>query len=165
MSRSYDLLIDAALGSLQAHIPTVGEDEFARGQLFSVMFALNHLKLAGDWKPEPLLQQVRIQDAAFAELSRKADHPGRPAIPLTPRHPETSVAAEALEALRDEGDRCIGQLLMWLADDHGQEPIENADTLRRLLRSAVADQLKIELSLVPKSMLSSIASGEKGSDD
>lgn len=163
MSQSYDRLIDAALESLRAHILPTVNDDFARGQLFSVMFALNYMKLAGDWKREPLLQQIRVQDTLFEELSRRAKRSDWPEIPHAARNVENTI--EALETSRDEGDRYIGRLLMWLTDNRDHKKIEDADAIEGLLRTAIRDQLKIELNLVPASMLSSIASGDKSSEN
>lgn len=162
MSKSHDRLIDAAIDSLQAYILPTVNDDFARGQLFSVIFALNYLKLSGDWKLQPLLQQIQIQDAAFAKLLKLERHPDWPPIPTTPRYPENVGSAEALEILRDEGDRLIGQMLMCLMNYQDHQCVDEEVTQERILRSAVREQLKVELNLVPTSMLSSITAGNNG---
>ncbi len=85
MSRSFDRVVDGVIDALRAHVLPNSADDFVRGQVFSIIFALNGLKLAADWKAGPLLEQVRLQDAAFAEVGRLADRMEHPHIPATPR--------------------------------------------------------------------------------
>ena len=159
MSKSYELLIDAAVEALRSHVLPSATDDFARGQLFSVIFALNFLKSAGDWRHGPLLAQVRIQDTAFDAVAGLACDPDKLALPAVPRFPDDANDAESIEVLRDEGDRLIGAMLAKLVD--GAASIRHARDIETILRHAVRDQLKIEMELVPKSMLNSIATGEE----
>ena len=114
MSKSFGLLVDGMIDALRSHVLPKSGDDFARGQVFSTIFALNGLKLAADWKAGPLLDQVRVQDAAFAEVRRLAGSMVHPDIPVTPRFESEVVDPLQLEALRDEGDRQLGELLFWV---------------------------------------------------
>src|SRR6202011_1882020 len=105
MTKSFELAVDGVIDALRAHVLPKSDDEFVRGQIFSIIFALNGLKLAADWKAGPLLEQVRLQDAAFAEVRRLADKLEHPHIPATPRAGTEAAGPAPLEALRDEGDR------------------------------------------------------------
>jgi hypothetical protein len=69
---------------------------------------------------------------------------------------------ERLEALRDEGDRRLGELLLWAASASTQaaQPIA-ANEIERTLRSFIRDQLKVEIGMTPKSMLHQIATGDE----
>jgi hypothetical protein len=163
MTKSFDLVVDGVIDALRAHVLPNSNDDFVRGQVFSIIFALNGLKLAADWKAGPLLQQVRLQDAAFSEVRRLSAGMDHPPIPATPRA-ETGLAdPERLEALRDEGDRRLGELLLWAASASTQataQPIA-ANEIERTLRSFIRDQLKVEIGMTPKSMLHQIATGEE----
>jgi hypothetical protein len=164
MSTSFERLIDGMVDALQAHVLPGSHEDFARGQIFSVIFALNSLKLAADWKPAPLLEQVRLQDTAFTAVKRLAGGMKHPPLPMMPRLTEGVVDVATVEAMRDEGDRMLGELLLWVtgADARAANPSaasEIALTLRRL----ICDQLKIELRTTPKSMLQQIAGGEGAS--
>lgn len=163
MSASFERLIDGIIDALQSHVVPNAGDDFVRGQVFSAIYALNGLKLAADWKAGPLLEQVRLQDDTFAALRRLADGMAHPEIPAAPRvHGDISDAA-AIEALRDDGDRQLGQLLLW-AGGEGARAADHAaaNEIERLLRRAICDQLKIELATTPKSMLQQIAGGDGG---
>ena len=163
MSASFERLIDGIIDALQSHVVPNASDDFVRGQAFSAIYALNGLKLAADWKTGPLLEQVRLQDDTFAAIRRLADGTAHPEIPATPRvHGDISDAA-AIEALRDDGDRQLGQLLLW-AGGEGARAADRAaaNEIERLLRRAICDQLKIELATTPKSMLQQIAGGDGG---
>lgn len=159
MSTSFDRLIDGMIDTLHAHV-LPKSDEFVRGQLFSVIFALNGLKLSADWKAGPLLEQVRLQDAAFVEVGRLAPKMAHPPLPATPR---TNGAEEVvrIEALRNDGDRLLGELLFW-ATGEGARTADRATAseIERVLRRSICDQLKIEIATTPKSMLERISGGE-----
>lgn len=163
MSASFERLIDGIIDAMQSHVVPNASDDFVRGQVFSAIYALNGLKLAADWKTGPLLEQVRLQDDTFAAIRRLADGMAHPEIPAAPRvHGDISDAA-AIEALRDDGDRQLGQLLLW-AGGEGARAADRAaaNEIERLLRRAICDQLKIELATTPKSMLQQIAGGDGG---
>lgn len=162
MSASFERLIDGIIDALQSHVVPNSNDDFVRGQVFSAIYALNGLKLAADWKAAPLLEQVRLQDDTFAAVKRLADGMAHPEIPSTPRIPSDASDAAAIEALRDDGDRRLGQLLLWASGEGAR--LANGDAaaaIERLLRRAICDQLKIELATTPKSMLQQIAGGER----
>jgi hypothetical protein len=162
MTKSFDLVVDGVIDALRVHVLPKSSDDFVRGQVFSIIFALNGLKLAADWKAGPLLEQVRLQDAAFSEVRRLADKMEHPHIPATPRT-ETGLAdPERLEALRDEGDRQLGEILLWAASERARvaEPVV-ATEIERTLRGFIRDQLKVEIGITAKSMLHQIATGEE----
>jgi hypothetical protein len=162
MSKSFDLVVDGMIDALRAHVLPKNNDDFARGQLFSVIFALNSLKLAADWKTGPLLDQVQLQDTAFSEVRRLADRMEHPDIPATPRGETGVVDPLQLEALRDEGDRQLGVLLIWAtgAKARAADPVA-ANQIERTLRRVMCDQLKVEIGTTAKSMLHQIATGEE----
>jgi hypothetical protein len=161
MSNSFDRLIDGMIDTLRAHVLPNSADDFARGQLFSVIFALNGLKLNADWKAGPLLEQVRVQDYAFSEVRRLASHMDHPDIPAAPRTDEGMIDPTKIEALRDECDRRLGELLFWATSDSARaaDPV-TSNEIARLLRRLMCDQLKVELATTPPSMLHQIATGE-----
>ncbi|PDT78854.1 hypothetical protein [Bradyrhizobium sp. C9] len=162
MSASFERLIDGVIDALQSHVVPNSSDDFVRGQVFSAIYALNGLKLAADWKAEPLLEQVRLQDDTFATVKRLADGMVHPEIPPTPRIRGDVSDAAAIEALRDDGDRRLGQLLLWASGEGVRAGNRDAAAaIERLLRRAICDQLKIELATTPKSMLQQIAGGER----
>ncbi|MHC2336448.1 hypothetical protein [Bradyrhizobium sp. USDA 4454] len=162
MSASFERLIDGIIDALQSHVVPNSNDDFVRGQVFSAIYALNGLKLAADWKAGPLLEQVRLQDDSFAAARRFADGMACPEIPATPRIQADIPNVAAIEALRDDGDRRLGQLLLWVSGEEARAANPNAAAeIERLLRRAICDQLKIELATTPKSMLQQIAGGER----
>ena len=163
MSTSFDRLIDGMIEALRSHVLPRSGDEFVRGQIFSTIFALNGLKLTADWKPGPLLEQVRVQDAVLAEVGRLAGKMKHPPIPALPRTEGATADSAAVEALRDDGDRLLGELLFWAScEDARTADSAVASEIEQLLRRSICDQLKVELAMTPKSMLHQIATGEEG---
>jgi hypothetical protein len=162
MSASFERLIDGIIDALQSHVVPNSSDDFVRGQVFSAIYALNGIKLAADWQAGPLLEQVRLQDDTFAAVSRLADGMMHPEIPATPRIQGEMSDPAAIEALRDDGDRRLGRLLLWASGEDARAADRDIATeIERLLRRAICDQLKIELATTPKSMLQQIAGGER----
>jgi hypothetical protein len=163
MTTSFDRLIDGMVEALRTHVLPSSDDEFVRGQIFSTIFALNGLKLTADWKLGPLLEQVRAQDAVLAEVGRLAGKLEYPPIPNLPRVQGSIADAAVVEALRDHGDRVLGELLFWASseDIRATEPMA-AREIELFLRRSICEQLKLELAMTPKSMLHQIATGEEG---
>lgn len=163
MSISFDRLIDGMIEALRSHVLPRSDDEFVRGQIFSTIFALNGLKLTADWKAAPLLEQVRVQDAALAEVGRLAGKMTHPPIPALPRTEGATVDPAAVETLRDDGDRILGELLSWASGEDARtaDPAVARD-IELFLRRSICEQLKVELTMTPKSMLHQIATGEEG---
>ncbi|WP_050401539.1 hypothetical protein [Bradyrhizobium embrapense] len=162
MSASFERLIDGIVDALQSHVVPNSRDDFVRGQVFSAIYALNGLKLAADWKAGPLLEQVRLQDDTFAAVKRLADGMAHPELPATPRIGGDLLDVAAIEAMRDDGDRQLGQLLLWASGEGARAANRDVAGIERLLRRAICDQLKIELATTPKSMLEQIAGGDSG---
>jgi hypothetical protein len=162
VTKSFEFVVDGVIEALRAHVLPKSDDDFVRGQVFSIIFALNGLKLAADWKAGPLLEQVRLQDAAFSEVRRLVEKLEHPHIPGTPRAGTEAADPAQLEALRDKGDRQLGELLLW-ATSEGARAIAPVATheIARTLRSLMRDQLKVEIGMTPKSMLHQIATGDE----
>lgn len=162
MSKSFDLMIDGMIEALRSHVLPRNTDDFVRGQLFSIMFSLNGLKLAADWRAEPLRAQLALQDAAFEDVRRLAATLDYPPIPETPRSNPSGAGSAMLEQLRDDGDRLVGELLIWTATEkvRAAAPVV-AQQIESLLRNMAREQLKIELAMTPKSMLNQIATGKE----
>ena len=58
MSDSFDIAIDRMTEALEIHVlPGLSED-FARGQLFAILFSLKLLKMQADWAPDFLRDQI-----------------------------------------------------------------------------------------------------------
>jgi hypothetical protein len=162
MSKSFDLLVDGMIDALRAHVLPKSSDDFARGQVFSIIFALNGLKLAADWKAGPLLEELQLQDAAFSEVRRLADKMNHPPIPATPRAGTGFADPAHLEALRDEGDRQLGELLFWATSGNARTADHAAaKEIERAIRGFIRAQLKVEIGITAKSMLHQIATGEE----
>jgi hypothetical protein len=162
MSTSFDRLIDGMIEALRSHVLPRSSDEFVRGQIFSTIFALNGLKLTADWKTGPLLEQVRVQDAALAEVGRLAGKMEHPPIPALPRTEGVAPDSAAAEALRDDGDRILGELLFWASSEETRRADPDAAReIELFLRRSICEQLKVELAMTPKSMLHQIATGEE----
>jgi hypothetical protein len=160
MSQSFERVLDGAIEALRTSILPHLSDSFVRGQAYGVIFALNGLKLGADWAAGPLLAQVALQDKAFEAVSHFAAELSHPPLPALPRFAGGITDGGALEALRDEGDRQLGALLMWASTEAaaGDQAVagEIRDTLRRFMR----ELMTLEIGTMAKSMFHELATGE-----
>ena len=160
MSQSFNLIVDGIIDALRARVLPVITDDVVRGQTYGIIFALNGLKLGADWALTPLLQQVQLQDEAFAGAARLANGMALPPLPTIPRV-SGDMDAATVEALRDAGDRTLGELLHWTADEMARtDQPEIVKKIQLLVRHLIRDQLKIEIAITAPSMFHEMATGE-----
>ena len=161
MSHSFDHLIDGMIETIRSRVMPQLVDASVRGQAFGVIYALEGLKLSADWAAAPLLRQIALQDEAFAEVSRLAEGLDHPPIPTVPRlSPAASDGAE-LERLRNDGDRQLGALLLWTSSTAAESDPVRAKAIEQALRLNMREQLKVDISIMPKSMFHELATGEE----
>jgi hypothetical protein len=92
-------------------------------------------------------------------LAGKMTHPP---IPATPRIESANADPLQLESLRDEGDRQLGELLLWAASANARAAdAAAAGEIERTLRRLMCDQLKVEIGTSAKAMLHQIATGSE----
>ena len=161
MSKSFDLLMDGMIETVRLRILPQLNDDSIRGQAYGIVFALNGLKLAADWAVAPLRSQIILQDKAFAEFTRLAAGLKGPEVPsgdrVTPDAPESA----ELERLRNDGDRRLGELLIWASGACASADPERARAIQTMLRRFISDQLKVDLSIMAKPMFHELATGQE----
>jgi len=161
MSQSFDLLIDGMIESIRSRIlPQLGDD-FVRGQAYGIIFALSGLKLSADWAIAPLRSQIVLQDRAFAEFARLGAGLDYPDVPSGPRILPDAPESADLERLRNDGDRKLGELLMWTSGAGAAADPGRAKMIQAMLRQIICDQLKIDISIMAKPMFHELATGEE----
>jgi hypothetical protein len=161
MSHSFNHLIDGMIETIRSRVmPQLG-DASVRGQAYGVIYALEGLKLSADWAATPLLRQIGLQDEAFAELSRLAQGLDHPPIPSIPRLSPTATDGAELERLRNDGDRQLGTLLLWASSKAAESDPDQAKAIEQMLRLNMREQLKVDISIMPKSMFHELATGEE----
>ena len=125
------LLVDQVLPRL--------DEEAVRSQVFAAVFMIETLRLRTDWASEPLVAQIRAQDALFAQLA--ALGPALPALPAGPRAPEPCLRGQDLLALRDAGDAVIAGLV--------SSPGELGAEIQVCMDAMLAAYVRLELELEP----------------
>jgi hypothetical protein len=163
MNNSYARLIEGMCATLRSEVIPRLDDEFARGQVYGVINLLNTFKVRGDWSVGFLAQQVAAQRAAFGEISAllAARSPGVAAPALSSASAPHPVTARELEAMRDEGNRAIGNLLQWLAAERKRLPPEVASDVERTLRNCMRNEIDIEMKNSSRPMFAEMSSGEE----
>jgi hypothetical protein len=163
MNNSFPRLIDGMCATLRTEVLPRLDDEFARGQVFGVINLLNTFKARADWSAGFLVEQIGAQRAAVesvvALVKREAGGVSLPPLPYAPQ-PLTTPIADLL-ALRDQGNRAIGDLLRWLDEERGKLSPEAAAQAEQLLRKAMLVETAIELKNSPRPLFAEMSSGKE----
>ena len=163
MNNSFARLIDGMCATLRTEVLSRLDDEFARGQVFGVINLLNTFKVRADWSAGFLLEQIAAQrstvDEVIALVKREAAAASLPPLPFSPQPVATPIAD--LLALRDQGNRAIGDLLRWLDAERGSLGAEAAYQAEQLLRKAMLAEVGIELKNSPRPLFAEMSSGKE----
>jgi hypothetical protein len=163
MNNSFARLIDGMNATLRSEVLTRLDDEFARGQVFGVINLLNTFKVRADWSAGFLLQQISAQRAALDGVAALLQ--GRPEAASLPAMPNgglpQAVPITELLALRDDGNRAIGELLGWLDAQRTTLAPQTAEQLDTLLRTAMRAEVSIELKNAPRPLFAEMSSGSE----
>ncbi len=160
MNNSFDRLIDGMCATLRAEVLTRLDDEFARGQVFGVINLLNTYRARADWSPGFLVQQLQAQARALDQARQSLQGVAQaPQVP--PLEVPVPVEADTLLALRDDGNRAIGELLVWLAGHRATLPAETAQAVEQALRQSMRSEIEIELKNSPRPLFAEMSSGKE----
>jgi hypothetical protein len=172
MNNSFPRLIDGMCATLRAEVLTRLDDEFARGQVFGVINLLNTFKVRADWSAGFLLQQIAVQrqalDAVAALLpdQQTAKDAGNPfpatIAPLLQSAPPAVTSVADLLALREAGNRAIGDLLAWLETKPAALAPAQFEQIETMLIAAMRAEVEIELKNSPRPLFAQMSSGQDG---
>ena len=105
------------------HIPGAQSVPWARAAAEDGTF-----KARADWSPEWLALQIQAQCTALNQAREHLQGVAEaPELPVR-QAPETVSAAELL-ALRDEGNRQVGEVMAWVADHRERLPLDVAQSV------------------------------------
>ena len=156
MNNSLQRLIDGMVSTLRSEVIPHVTTEFARGQVFGVIYALNSIQLRAEWSARHFHELL----AAQAELRESVG----PLLVIAdaPALPEAAAAgadARALEALCDANDNLVCALIEWLPANTECIGAGRACAIDAALHHYMNRQLKFELSSTAKPMFAEMSSG------
>jgi hypothetical protein len=159
VNNSLNRLIDGMIAQLRAEIIPRLDDEFARGQAFGVVDALNNLKPRIDWLVTPLAEEVAEQQQLLATLNAAfGGEAGYPAAAAA-QQPAPGATARDIEVLRNGLDEQICAAIDWLGRQRVNLPTERVQESEAQIKAHLQRQLKRELSLTPKPLFGEISKG------
>ena len=160
MNNSFTRLIDGMCVTLRAEVLTRLDDEFARGQVFGVINLLNTFKVRADWSATFLVEQLAAQQQALDAV--------RPLVAVTlppssaPTTTPTTTPIADLLVRRDDGNRAIAAVLLWLDGDAGAAlPAERRAEIEVHLRRAMRAEVDLELKHAPRPLFAEMSSGRE----
>ena len=155
MNNSFPRLIDGMIEALRQNVLPATEGEFARGQIFAVIYLLKNLRLRAGWSPELLGEQL----AALEELRTALERiDGLPAEAPRPARMAgaTSLTTAQMEKARNAGDAQVCALIDWQAT----QTAKNA-AVDRAVDTYLHRQLRHELQTSAKPMFAEISLGRE----
>lgn len=162
MNNSFPRLIDGMVATLHDSVLPNLKGDFLRGQVYGVIYILNQMKIRGDWSVTFLAEQIVAQQTMFAELGRLAEGlPFRPPFFVHPAFTEP-VAAHQLEALRNEGNQCIGDILKWLREHREAIQSDKANAIDRVIRDYLLLEIRIEMKNTARSLFAEMSQNTEG---
>lgn len=154
MNNSLKRMIEGMVATLrQDVIPHIGT-EFARGQAFGVIYMLNSIQMRANWSPEFVGEQIAAQLALRDALSPLLQGMNAPALPQAAAD---GASVQALEALRDDNENRVCELIQWRNSAVLDGAI--AMVIERQLRVYMDRQLRHELQTSAKPMFAEMSSG------
>ena len=158
MNNSLPRLIEGIIATLRREIIPHTQGDFARGQAYGVIFALENIKRRAAWSNEFLGEQLAALDEAATELSVAFKGvAGAPSTPAARRRDLPSAAA--LVAERDSGDREICACIEWLGAHGAMLPSDARARADTAIAAYIRRQLKWELSTSAPPMFDQISRG------
>lgn len=157
MNNSFERLIEGMTEALRHEVIPHLDGEFARGQVFGVIFILNNLKMRAGWTQQFLGAQIEALSALANDLAAVKDLPA--AMPrVSP--PVAAGGARALEA-RDIGDGQVAALIDWLGEQGERLPPASFLTVNAAIDSYLKRQIRHELTTSAKPMFAEISLGRE----
>lgn len=160
MNNSLHRLIDGMVATLRTEVMAHVDTEFARGQLFGVIYMLNSIQLRAEWSTryfhEQLAAQAELRDTLQPLLETLLEPLDRPALPEAAK---PNADSPALEALCDANDELVCQWIAWLPGHAAQIGTQGASAINAALHHYMNRQLKFELSTTAKPMFAEMSSG------
>ena len=160
MNNSFPRLIDGMIEALRQNVLPSTEGEFARGQIFGVIYMLKNLRLRAGWTPEFLgeqlaaLEELRIALERIDGLPAAAPRPAKLADHATTATSVTGTAA--MEQARDAGDARVCELIDWQAAQSSKN-----EAVDRAVDGYLRRQLRHELSTSARPMFAEISLGRE----
>jgi hypothetical protein len=160
MNNSLPRLIDGMIATLRREIIPHVEGDFARGQAFGIIYALNSIQRRATWSNQFLGEQLRALGQASQELQALAGElPGAP-LPSFTEAPDLP-DARTLEEARNSGDAQICKTIDWLAERRDALSPATVARVDAVIDAYLTRQLKWELETSAKPMFSEMSRGRE----
>ena len=151
MNNSLPCLLEGMAQALREHVVPATEGEFARGQIFGVIFMLNSLAQRTSWSPAFLGQQIAHQRTLAASLP--------PLPPDAPRIEAALPGTDDQQAARDTTDRAVCALIDWLANCPAALSATDARIAEAAIAAYLSRQIRFELTTSARPMFREISLG------
>lgn len=157
MNNSFERLIEGMTEALRREVIPHLDGEFARGQVFGVIFMLNNLKMRAGWTQQFLGAQIDALSALANDLTAVEDLPAD-----MPRVSPPVAAGDAptVEA-RDIGDGQVAALIDWLGEKEDRLPPASLLAVNAAIDAYLKRQIRHELITSAKPMFAEISLGRE----
>ncbi len=157
MNNSFPRLLDGMIEALRHNVLPATEGEFARGQIFGVIYLLKNLRLRAGWSPEFLGEQLDALEELRVALERIDGLPAEAPRPAKLEQSMTRPRSTAeMEKARDLGDARVCALIDWQAAQTAKN-----EAVDRAVDGYLRRQLRHELTTSAKPMFAEMSLGRE----
>lgn len=157
MNNSFERLIEGMTAALRHEVIPHLDSEFARGQVFGVIFMLKNLKMRAGWTKEFLGAQIEALAVLAKDLGAIENIPADVPLVSPPREGRGTPAVEA----RDIGDGEVAALIDWLAEQGNRLPGDALLAVNGAIDAYLKRQIRHELVTSAKPMFAEISLGRE----
>jgi len=159
VNNSFDRLIDGMIGALRHEVLPNTSTDYARGQLFGVIFLLQNLKLRAGWSREFFRESLDALGAFRAQVDAIQ---GLPADAPRPENPGAADAGSGeLQRLRDAGEQRVCDLIDWLAANQSRLPQPVPQAVTSAINAYMHRELQHEMRTSAKPMFTQMSLGHE----
>ena len=161
MNNSLERLIDGMIEALRQEVIPHTQGEYARGQVFGVIFLLKNLRLRTAWSPAFLGEQLAALAELASALTVVRDWPSdAPRLPMSAGRD----VPMPTEAMRDAGDAAVSALIDWLGTHEGRLSAESARIADTAIDAYISRRLRHEIATSAKPMFAEISLGRENTE-
>lgn len=164
MNRELDRTIESMIEALRQHILPAVQGDFARGQVYGVIYMLEQFRLQLDWAVPPLLLQLKRQFKARTALAALCEGTDAPRWPHATDSVPVNADGSELKTLCEEGNDWLVQVFEWLERARPALAADRAAAIEEEAKACAREVNAMEAQLTPRPMFQQMATGQDLTD-
>ncbi len=160
MTNSLPRIFDGLIETLQNRVIPKIADVSARAQAYGALDMLRNLKPRVEWAVGPLHEDVAAELALARRICALLEGTAAPQAPVEDLDASSPSTAPDLEAMREQLDRHLCEVLHWLGDHREALSSGRVEEIERAIRDQQRVRLKREVKLTAPPLFGEISRGQ-----